>query len=147
MKPEETYRERTDPVRSPQRQKKLSHLVGCISDCSIVISVGRGIGITVTANCARPELGSCLVERGNRIRVFPVGAFEASLLENLLRLDTMITEEVAKENSDIACLGARRLVVRLERIFPLVQVLVVGLVAGYGRCVGCFCFWRSTSCT
>jgi creatinine amidohydrolase/Fe(II)-dependent formamide hydrolase-like protein len=42
-------------------------------------------------------------------RVFPVGAFEASLLENLLSLDTMIAEEVAKESSDIACLGARRL--------------------------------------
>jgi hypothetical protein len=122
-------------------------LVGYISACSIVISVGRGICITVTVNCARPELGSCLVERGNRIRVFPVGAFEANLLENLLRLDTMITEEVAKERSDIACLGARRLVVRLERIFSLAQVLVVGLVAGYGRCVGCFFFWRSTSCT
>jgi hypothetical protein len=45
----------------------------------------------------------------------------------------IITEEVAKEISDIACLGARRLVVRLERIFTLAQVLVVGLVAGYGR--------------
>ena len=53
----------------------------------------------------------------------------------------MITEEVAKESSDIACLGARSLVVRLERIFTLVQVIVVGLVAGYaavhGRGVGC----------
>ena len=53
----------------------------------------------------------------------------------------MITEEVSKESSDIACLGARRLVVRLERIFTQVQVIVVGLVAGYaavhGRCVGC----------
>jgi hypothetical protein len=45
-----------------------------------------------------------------RIRVGPVGAFEARLLENLLRLDTMITEEVAKEISDIACRGERRCV-------------------------------------
>jgi hypothetical protein len=112
-------------------------LVGCISACIIVISVRRGIGITVTANGARPELSSCLVERGNGIRVFRVGTFEASLLENLLRLDTMITEEVVKENSDISGLGACRLVVRLERIFTLAQVLVVGLIAGYGRCVGC----------
>jgi hypothetical protein len=112
-------------------------LVGCIIACSRVISGGRGIGITVTANCARPEFSSCLVDRGNRIRVFPVGAFEASFLENLRRLDSMITEEVAKESSDITCLGVRRLVVRLERIFTLAQVLVVGLVAGYGRCVGC----------
>jgi hypothetical protein len=49
----------------------------------------------------------------------------------------MITKEVAKESSDIACLGARRLVVRIDRIFTLAQVLVVGLVARYGRCVGC----------
>jgi hypothetical protein len=35
----------------------------------------------------------------NIIRVFPVGAFEASILENLLRLDTMITEEVAKKRN------------------------------------------------
>ena len=110
-------------------------MVGCINSCSRVISGGRGIGITVTTNCARPEFNRCLVDCGNRIRVFPVGAFEASLLENLRRLDTMITEEVAKKNSDIACLGARRLVVRLDRIFTLAQVLVVGLVAGYGHCV------------
>jgi hypothetical protein len=54
-------------------------------------------------------------QRGNRIRVFPVSAFEASLLEKDFRLDTMITEEVAKESSDIAYLGACRIVVRLKR--------------------------------
>ena len=41
--------------------------------------------------------------------VFPVVTFEASLLENLLRLDTMITEETAKESSNIDCLRVTRL--------------------------------------
>ena len=100
-------------------------------------SAAEEASASLSANCARPEFSSCLVDRGNRIRVFPVGDFEASLLENLRRLDTMITEEVAKESSDITCLGVRRLVVRLERIFILAQVLVVCLVTGYGRCVGC----------
>jgi hypothetical protein len=50
---------------------------------------------------------------------------------------TRVTEEVAKESSDIACLGARRLLVRLERLFTLAQVLVVGLVAVYTAVHGC----------
>ena len=36
----------------------------------------------------------------------------------------MITKEGAKESSDIACLGAQRLVVRLERICTLAQVIM-----------------------
>ena len=88
-------------------------------------------------NCARPEFSSCLVDCGNRIQVFPVGDFEASLLEILRSLDTMITEEVAKESINNTCLGSHRFVVRLDRICTLSQVLVVSLVTGCGQCVGC----------
>jgi hypothetical protein len=65
----------------------------------------------------------------DRIRVVPVGICQASLLENLLRLDTMIIEEVAKEGSGASFLGtlARVLVVRLGPMGTLTQVLDVGL--------------------
>jgi hypothetical protein len=95
----------------------------------MVISVGISIGITVTANCARPEFGGGHVECVDRCRVVPVGACEASLFENLLRLDTMVIEVGAKVGSGTPVLGtlARVLVVRLGPMGTLTQVLDVGL--------------------
>jgi hypothetical protein len=110
-------RKKNRPFTIPTNAKRNSDDIirGRSSPGSIVI--GIRISIAGTAERAGQQLGRGLVERGNRIRGSPVSSFEASLLENLVRLDTMITEEVAKESSVIACLGARRRVVWLERIF------------------------------
>jgi hypothetical protein len=113
-------------------------IIGCRGRSGgIVISFGIGIGITVTANCARPEFGGGHVECVDRCRVVPVDACEARLCENLLRLDTMVIEVGATVGSGTPVLGtlARVLVVRLEPMGTLTQVLDVGLGGrGTRRC-------------
>ena len=110
-------REKNRPCTLLTNAKRNSDASMRVRSSAVGIVTGVRICIAVTAKRAGQQLGRGLVERGNRIRGSPVSSFEASLLENLVRLDTMITEEVAKESSVIACLGARRRVVWLERIF------------------------------
>ena len=59
--------------------------------------VGISIGITVTADHAGPEFCGGRVEGVDRFRFVPVGAFESSLFENLLRLHTMAIEVTSKD--------------------------------------------------
>jgi hypothetical protein len=85
------HKEKAQTLYAPHKGKRNSvTIIGCISACSIIISVGIRIGITVTANCARPELCGGHEECVDRCRVVPVGACEASFCENLLRFDTMV---------------------------------------------------------
>jgi hypothetical protein len=58
-------RKKTDPVPSPQRQKKLSHYHGVKGSAGgRGISVRICIGITVTANRAGPEFCGGITRRG-----------------------------------------------------------------------------------
>jgi hypothetical protein len=96
MKPEETQREKKQTLYASHKGKRNSVTIsGCSSVCGIVISVG--IGIAVTVNCARPELGGGHEECVDRCRVVPVGACESNLFENLLMLDTILVKRVAEE--------------------------------------------------
>jgi hypothetical protein len=88
-------------------------------------------------NCARPEFGGGHVECVDRCRVVPVCVCEASLFENLLRLDTMVIEVGAKVGIGTPVLGTlvSVLVVQLGPMGTLTQVLDVWL-GGRGT-LGC----------
>ena len=91
---------------APHKGKRNSvTIIGCSSSCGIVISVGIGIRITVTANCARPKFGGGHEECVDRCRVVPVDACETSFCKNLLRFDNMVIEVGAKVGSGTPVLG------------------------------------------
>ena len=62
------------PSALPTNAKRNSDTIIRVRSSAGGIVIGCIIGIAVTAKHAEQELGSCRVERGNRIRVFPVGA-------------------------------------------------------------------------
>jgi hypothetical protein len=88
MKPEETSREKKQTLYAHHKGKRNSvTIIGYIgSACGIVTDAYTNIGITVTANRARPEFGGDHEECVDECRVVPVIACEVILFENLLRL-------------------------------------------------------------